>query len=182
MENDDGSTVTPTPTYNANGELTFSSTPVFTPGSSGPIVLSQTVTLIPTVTNYKMSFWVSAEEISTNSGFLSHGILGFRMTNVLPGNPIQWLAAPNGMASYGGSLLYEYLFTPLTGGTVDIDFISYGRFQFSPVNNTSPAPVIDDVIINAVPEPSTISLIAIGMIGVVRTNQRAGRRGKSGMV
>ena len=166
FENGQVTTVSPAPIFNPNGSVTFASPPTFTIPSGNPITLSQTVlTNLTGATVFKMSFWVSGEENATVQGFPDHGILGFQMSNVLPGNPIQWLAAPNGGAPYGLSNLYEYAFSPLVPSTpVTIRFFGYGHFNYSGVfGQNSTEPILDDVIINAVtavPEPSVMSLLA----------------------
>ena len=90
------------------------------------------------------------------------------MTNVLPGDPIQYLTVPNGVGnSFGVSHLYEYTFTPLNPLLpVDINFINWGHLDLTAYggSNFTTELVLDDVIINAVPEPGTLVLAVLGFL------------------
>jgi hypothetical protein len=94
-----------------------------------------------------------------------------QVTNVLPGDPIQYLAVPNGINNtFGLSHLFEYTFTPLNPLLpVDVNFINWGHFDLSPYGMSSFTTelVLDDVIINAVPEPATWVMMGLGGAGVV---------------
>ena len=49
--------------------------------------------------------------------FTERGIFGLQVTNVLPGDPIQYLTVPNGVGnSFGVSHLYEFTFTLVAAG------------------------------------------------------------------
>ena len=61
---------------------------------------------------------------------------------------------------FGVSHLYEFSFTPLNPLLpVDINFINWGHFDLSAYggSNFTTELVLDDVIINAVPEPGTFA-------------------------
>jgi hypothetical protein len=150
--------------------VTFPTPPVFS--SAQPFVLRQTVpTDVIVAPSYNLSFWVSGEENSTNQGNTGAGIIGMRLTNVLPGDPVQWLAVPNSI-QYGMSILYEYTFTPINPGVpVEIRFINPGTMNLQPHGGSQfgTKPILDDVIINAVvPEPGTLALLAGAAIAVLR--------------
>jgi PEP-CTERM motif len=170
-------TVNQPPTFNANGTVTFPGTPTFTSTAGAPVILRQTVnTQLTPSASYYLSFWVSGVENATVQGFNGAGIIGLRVTNVLAGDPIQWLAVPNGLA-YGMSQVYQYQFTPLNPLLpVEVRFINWGGMDLS-AYGMSPfgtQPILDDVIINATPEPASLGLLAIGGLGLVRRRMRLG--------
>lgn len=156
-----------TPTWNANGTVSFSGTPTFSPVFGSPVTLSQTIaTNVSPAAAYILSFWVSGE----NAAFASwaDGIFGLRITNVLAGDPIQYLTCPGGQSSLGASHRFEFQFTPLNPLVpVTIEFINWGHLKQWPDVNGLPTGaftselVLDDVIINAIPAPGTVvTLIA----------------------
>jgi hypothetical protein len=168
------------PTFNANGTVSFPSPPSFTLFfATAPVVLTQTINTPATpAPSYKLSFWVSGEGAVTGQQFTERGIFGLQLTNVLPGDPIQYLAVPNGVGSFGASHLYEFTFSPQNPLLpVDVSFINWGHFDLSPYggSNFTTELVLDDVIINVVPEPGTLMLVAAGL-GAMAAGMRR-RRG-----
>lgn len=166
-------TIDKTPTWNGNGTVSFPSAPTFTPTYGQPVRLVQTV---PTNTNiapaYILSFWVSGEDAAFNQWI--DGLFGLRVTNVLAGDPIQYLTTTGGQGSLGKSIRYEYQFTPLNPlAPVDIEFINWGHLNGWPGsagNTFTTELVLDDVIVNTVPGPGAVgpALGAIGLVGVIR--------------
>ena len=160
-------TVNQMPSFNPNGTVTFPGTPTFTSLAGAPVILHQTVpTQLSPTPSYNLSFWISGEENTTNQGNTGVGIIGLRVTNVLPGNPIQWLAVPNSFF-YGLSKLYKFSFTPINPlAPVEVAFINWGGMDLS-AYGMSPfgtQPILDDVIINGAPEPESIWLLLIGAL------------------
>lgn len=152
------------PTFNTNGTVSFPGTPAFNSFFGPPAELWQSVnTPANPSPSYKMSFWVSGEDALGSNPFQERGIFGFQITNVLPGDPIQWLAVPNGINNtYGTSHLFEYTFAPINPLLpVDIKFINPGHLDLAAYGlaNFTTELVLDDVIINAVPEARTWILI-----------------------
>ncbi len=137
-----------------NGTITFPSTPIFSSTNGAPAIINQTVmTNLSPAPSYKLSFWVSGQENSTNQGNTGLSIMGFRITNVLPGDPIQYLTVPNGVF-FGQSHLYEYNFTPINALLpVNIAFATWGHMDLSAHGGTpfGTEAIIDDVIITACP-------------------------------
>ncbi|MBS0191010.1 MAG: hypothetical protein U0573_03820 [Phycisphaerales bacterium] len=158
-----------TPTWNANGTVSFSGTPTFSPVFGSPVTLSQTVaTNASPAATYILSFWASGE----NAAFASwaDGIFGLRVTNVLAGDPIQYLTCPGGMSALGASHRFEFQFTPLNPlAPVTIEFINWGHLKQWPDVNGQPTGaftselVLDDVIINAIPAPGLSGIALAGL-------------------
>jgi hypothetical protein len=166
------------PTFNVNGTVSFPSPPAFTNFySTAPVILNQTINTpgFP-APSYNFSFWVSGEGAVNGQQFTERGIFGLQVTNVLPGDPTQWLTVPNGILnSFGVSHLYEFSFTPLNPLLpVDINFINWGHFDLSPYggSNFTTELVLDDVIINAVPEPGNLALLAMAGMGLYFAGRR----------
>lgn len=160
------------PTHLPTGEVTFPGSPVFTPTFGAPCTLSQTInTPANPAPSYQLSFWVSGEDAATPGTTWVAGVMGFRMTNVLPGDPIQYLSIPSG---FGGpaSALYAYDFTPLNPLLpCTIEFINWGHVTTiggGPTAFTSEL-VLDDVIINTIPTPGGLAALApIALLGARR--------------
>lgn len=167
------------PTFNADGTVSFPSPPSFTLFYSPvPVILSQTInTPANPAPSYDFSFWISGEGAVNGQQFTERGIFGLQVTNVLPGDPIQFLTVPNGVGnSFGVSHLYEFTFAPLNPLLpVDINFINWGHFDLSAygMSNFTTELVLDDVIVNAVPEPGTLALIAMGLCAFAARRRRA---------
>jgi hypothetical protein len=166
------------PTFNANGTVSFPSPPAFTLFyATAPVILTQSINTPATpAPSYDFSFWVSGEGAVNGQQFTERGIFGLQLTNVLAGDPIQFLTVPNGVGnSFGVSHLYEFTFTPLNPLLpVDINFINWGHFDLSPYggSNFTTELVLDDVIINAVPEPGTLMLLATGLCAITAGTRR----------
>ena len=156
--------------YSAGGVYTFASPPTITPQDatySPAVNLRQTVSLnIGTL--YRLSFWTSGENAAAG-GYPSDGLFEVNVS----GYDRLFLGTPSaGVNSVLGSQkLYDIEFTALSASTT-LSFINYGHFvredpQTPPTAGWTFAPgtttelVLDDVILNAVPEPGTLALAAL---------------------
>jgi hypothetical protein len=166
------------PTFNASGTVSFAGPPTFTTiFANVPVILTQTINTVATPSpSYNFSFWISGEGAVNGQQFTERGIFGLQVTNVLPGDPIQYLAVPNGIGnSFGVSHLYEYNFAPLNPLLpVKINFINWGHFDLSAygMSNFTTELILDDVIINAVPEPASFTLLTLAAVGLLVTGHR----------
>jgi hypothetical protein len=165
------------PTFNNDGSVSFSSPPTFFTPYGPPVILQQTINTVANPSpSYKFSFWTSGED-AIGPIFGERGIFGLRVTNVLPGDPMQWLTVPNGGANPTGlSHLYEYTFTPLNNALpVTIEFHNLGHLDLSAygMSNFTTELVLDNVIINVVPEPASLMLLSAGSLLILRRRRNA---------
>lgn len=177
-------TVDLAPSFNANGTVTFSGAPTITQGVGypTPVTLSQT---IPTSANlapmYCLSFWVSGEAagFATDPNGDTLGLFGFQMTNVLIGDPVQYLTVPSSAANpLGMSKRFDFEFTPLNPNVdVSFSFINYGHFDLTSYGrSTTTELVLDDVMVNTVvPEPTTLGLLGLGALWIGRRRRAVSR-------
>jgi hypothetical protein len=183
-----------TPTFNANGEVTWSTSPTFfggfvAPGnalnntryaSSTGISLKQTLTGLTPGSNYGLSFWTSGENATQAGGTMVDGVFGLKMTDTAGNSTLKYLAVGSGQASSifaADAHTYELTFTP-AASDVTIEFINWGHFNRSGQQGTELA--LDDVIVNplsasATPEPGTLSLMGLGVIALIRRCRTATR-------
>lgn len=165
------------PTFNPNGTVTFPASPTVTLplGYPSTVTLTQTV---PTSSNpaaqYGLSFWISGEGafFASDPTGSTLGIFGFKMTNVLPGDPVNYLAVPSASDNFlGKSKRFDFLFTPINASQdVTIEFINYGHFDLSMYGrSTSTELVLDDVMVNGfVPEPAGLSALGLAAAALRR--------------
>lgn len=166
--------ISSTPTFNADGSVVFSSAPTITPKYSPPVTLSQTLTGLNTGTTYGLTFWVSGEDAMTNV-FTHDGFFGLDVT----GYSTVYLAAPSGISALGQSHVYNFTFTPVSSNTT-ITFTNWGHPNASMPGWTFPGIatelVLDDVIVNVLPEPGSRALLGLGAL-VLTSHARRRTRG-----
>ncbi len=157
------------PTFLPSREVVFPGSPTFTPIHGAPVVLRQSVpTHLAPAPAYLLSFWVSGEDAALNPMPGIEGIFGLRVTNVLAGDPIQYFAVPDSTVGvFGASTRYEFLMTPLNPLLpIDIEFYNWGHVDLTPFGKmVTTELVLDDVIVNPVPEPSAWALLASALFG-----------------
>lgn len=162
-------TVNLSPTFNADGRVTFGGAPAIMQPNDypTPVTLSQSISTTGNpAPQYCMSFWISGEgaHLSSDPNGDSLGIFGFQMTNVLAGDPVLYLTVPSAVDNaFGKSKRYDFLFSPINPNVdVSIEYINYGHFDLTAYGrSTSTEMILDDVMINAVPEPTCLSILSL---------------------
>src|SRR5439155_24702866 len=126
-----GATTSQPPTFHPDGRVTFPSPPTMSSAFGAPVKLSQTVpTHLTPAPNYCFSLWASGEFAGQTPGGAPDGIFGLRATNVLAGDPMQFLTVPGGIAALGPSHRYDYDLVPLNPLLpIDIEFYNWGHFD-----------------------------------------------------
>lgn len=165
------------PTFQPSREVTFPSTPTFTAAFGQPVRLWQSV---PTHLNpapaYLVSFWVSGEQAGYGGGGPGYdGIFGLRLSNTSATDPIQYFVVPSGGTSpYGDSTRYEFIVTPFNASLpIGIEFFNWGHMDLTQHGGLGTTElVIDDVIVNLIPEPATLVLCGMGAIALLRRRAR----------
>jgi hypothetical protein len=163
--------ISETPTFNTDGSVTFiSPTPTIVPKYSPPVTLSQTLTGLNTGTTYGLTFWTSGEDATSNV-FTHDGFFGLDVT----GYSTVYLAAPSGLSTLGQSHVYNFTFTPVNTNTT-ITFTNWGHPNGSMPGWTFPGIatelVLDDVIVNVIPEPGSMTLLSIGALALTQYTAR----------
>jgi hypothetical protein len=165
--------ISQTPTFNADGSVTFTSAPTIVPKYSPPVTLSQTLTGLNTGATYGLTFWTSGEDATTNV-FTHDGFFGLDVT----GYSTVYLAAPSGQSALGQSHVYNFTFTPVSSNTT-ITFTNWGHPNGSMPGWTFPGIstelVLDDVIVNQIPEPSSLALVSLGTLVLLYQAKRRAR-------
>ena len=147
--------VAPFPTEAADGTVTFGSTPALLPDpTAGTVTLEQTITGLNTSGTYLLDFWTSGEDVGS-SEFPVDGFFGLEIT----GESRLYFAAPSGNGPVGSSQRYQVFFNP-AAPTVTFRWINWGHYQGT--GGLSDELVLDDVILNEVPEPRTTAILALG--------------------
>jgi hypothetical protein len=144
--------VAPWPLEAPDGEASFGSPlALLSNPSTGPVTLRQAVTGLNPSTICLLDFWTSGENVGTPE-FPVDGFFGLEIT----GESRLYLAAPSGNGPTGNSQRYQVYFNPASS-TVTFEWIDWGHYVGP--NRRSDELVLDDVILNEVPEPSSLALL-----------------------
>lgn len=149
------------PIFSATGEITFAATHVFTNDSGlGPLTLSQTVMGLTIGQTYLLDFYVTGEE--NTSGFTNPGLFGLGI-----GSELRYLGIPTATNPFGASQRYQVEFSA-DDTSLDVAFTNWGHLP-----GQGAEVVLDDIILNAVPEPGTALMLGVGLI-VLGSRSRQG--------
>jgi hypothetical protein len=146
--------VAPWPVEAPDGQVSFSSPPaLLSKPTDGPVTLEQTVSGLNPSATYLLDFWTSGENIGSTE-FSADGFFGLEIT----GESRLYFAAPSGFGPTGNSQRYQVYFTPVAT-TETFRWINWGHY--SGPNGFADELVLDDVILNEVPEPSSFALLGL---------------------
>ncbi|MBS1713227.1 MAG: PEP-CTERM sorting domain-containing protein [Armatimonadetes bacterium] len=153
------------PTFAPDGSVSFSGNPNIQPKPGfGPVTLSQTVSGLNTSQQYLLDFWASGE----NAGFSSwgDGFFGLDIT----GEAQLLLAAPGGLSGLGASQRYYIVFQP-TASSVTLTWTNWGHYidSFGLFHSEL---VMDDAILNPVPEPGTFLVLGLSLASLAVRRRR----------
>lgn len=136
----------------ANGEVTFAAAPTFA-DRPGPVTLSQTVSGLDTGSLHRLEFWTSGED--NTGGFSGTGIFGLQIS----GESLAYLLLPASSNAFGASQRYYVDFTP-SASSITISFLNWGHI--TDLGGTGTELVLDDVILNVIPTPGAVGVLAMG--------------------
>jgi len=145
----------------ANGVVTFTGAPTFA-GRPGPVTLSQTISGLSTTDPCHLEFWTSGE--SNTGGFTGTGIFGLDIT----GEGLTYLLLPSSSNAFGASERYYVDFIP-SSSTITITFLNWGHI--TDISGTGTELILDDVILNCIPEPSSLLLLGLAGAALLRRNR-----------
>lgn len=149
------------PTFNGDGTVSFGFAPTFTnqdPDNQTPTTLSQTLNGLVMNATYLLDFWTSGEHYA--AAFPDPGV--FRV-KVGTADSI-YLTTPSVNSVFNAnSVRYQIEFTA-DNATETLSFTNWGHIFRTDPAPTSTELILDDVIVNRVPEPGTLVLLATGLM------------------
>ena len=152
------------PVFNANGTVGFSSAPTFSnfsPLITAPTTLSQVLSGLVVGNDYLLDFWASGEDNTTSR--ILPGVFGLSI-----GSDSVYLTAPStGSVFNSASIRYNVKFKA-TSSIETLSFMNWGH-----VTTSSTELILDDVRLNAIPEPNALALAALALSAIVLVGARS---------
>lgn len=158
----------PFPTFNSDGTATFALAPSFTnldPDNQAPTTLYQTVGLTRNA-RYLLDFWTSGEHYAA----LFPDPSVFRLD--IGANDSVFLTTPSVNSVFSANSVRYFVEFTADDTSETIAFTNFGHVTSGGSIPTATELVLDDVILNRMPEPATVALVAIGLLGLVARHGR----------
>ena len=148
--------------FHADGTVTYATPPVFTNISginAAPTTLFQTLTGLIVGDNYLLDFWAAGEDSTFR--FASAGVFGLDI-----GSDSVFLTAPSPASLLAASSIRYGITFKANSTTETLRFTNWGH-----ITTGSTELVLDDVILNHVPEPNSLALGALAVIFLLSSSK-----------
>ena len=171
------STVSPARTFHADGTVSFASPPTFTNDSASnaaPVVLSQVLSGLTIGDEYLLDFWTSGEGndlVPPHDDFPLPGVFGLN----IGATDSAYLTVPAMGSEFLAATSIRYIVYFSADATSEtLSFTNWGHvYTFNPLSVVANTElVLDDVIVNHVPEPATVTLFGFGILGLGAIRRR----------
>lgn len=159
----------PSPTFNSDGTVTFTNQPTFTnidPDNQTPTTLSQTLKNLIVNETYLLDFWTSGEHYAAT--FPDPGVFRLR----IGASDSVFLTTPSINSVFNAdSIRYHIMFTA-DSNTETLSFTNWGHISSTGTTPAATELILDDVIVNRVPEPGILALFGISLVGISAVGRR----------
>jgi hypothetical protein len=161
----------PWPTFNGDGTVNFINPPTFTnsdPDNQTPTTLSQALNGLVMNETYLVDFWTSGEHYA--AAFPDPGV--FRL-NIGASDSV-FLTTPSLNSVFNANSIRYYVTFTADSTTETISFTNWGHLSSTgtTITATSTELILDDVIVNRVPEPTALALLATCLVGTCTLTRR----------
>ncbi len=114
---------------------------------------------------YRLTAYARAFDSDPDSGLIQVGTPGSNDTSLLDNNNAEYVNATVTDIPLSSWMLYSYDFTPAASGALRVSFQNISEGGTSAAN-------FDSVSLDAIPEPSTVGLFALGALGLLGRRRR----------